>query len=215
MRFMSPQQVVNCAVDREGIPTIPSTVTMANGNMVTIWDDREHEPVPIEHPSTEFRRYGNTRRETTQLLRLTLIAYTHSGSEQSPTPAPYTHPYTGALVTPAAPPAIVYPTRGVFVAWAAGLSRIARSDAFDTVATRLRTLGVLTARWDVDRDADGDFVVPALDADATAAGTRARAVWPAWWRKRLPTDSNGDMMATPPIAPSPPTGPRKIGLLLA
>lgn len=73
----------------------------------------------------------------------------------------------------------------------------------------------LVKQWACTLDADGAFTVPALDADATAIGTRAKSVWPSTWRKRLPGDSNGDPFAVPPVPAAAPTGPRCLGVVLA
>ncbi len=65
--------------------------------------------------------------------------------------------------------------------------------------------------WACDLDADGAWLVSAMDAAGGAAGALAQANWPVLWRKRLVTDFNGDLVT--PAAP--PTGPRCIGAVLA
>jgi hypothetical protein len=69
------------------------------------------------------------------------------------------------------------------------------------------------AQWPSTINADGSITCNALDADGTSIATRVKAVWPATWRVRLPTDDPGDPMNGVPAAP--PTGPRCIAEWIA
>lgn len=101
----------------------------------------------------------------------------------------------------------------IAVVWFPADARIAISQIYDRLLAGPTLLARIVASWPVVLDADSTLAVPALDSDGRAVATVVKNNWPAWWRKRLPGDSNGDPLSG--VAPSPPTGPRVLGVALA
>lgn len=98
------------------------------------------------------------------------------------------------------------------VVYVPGASR----DAQAPFSALVDDLGVdLVKSWPVVLNADGTLRVPALDSDGTAVGTGVKSsLWPASWRVRLAADA-GDPLASPPVPPTAPSGPRCVGSVLA
>lgn len=189
MSVMSPQQVILSALHIDGSPALPQALDVPGAGRVPVWNDAQRSEAGGA-TLFEFRHFGTGRLVVFQLVAITAWSTPEEGE---------------------APVSL----RGAFVAWAPAEDRRGKNPIYAFLAPITRGMGLKKAGWDVEQDADGAFVIPALDADGGAHALEVKAAWPEGWRKRLPGDAPGDPLADPPVPPAPPTGARCLGLVIA
>lgn len=173
---MSPGSVILCAADPDGFPTLPQDA------VITV---QGHDvTVPVWRTKSEGNVGSHPSREYRDQAAGQLCVAVPLGSCTLPDTRP------GCLA----------------VAWIPAASRGADNALFDTLMVGPTLAGLTAKAWPVVIDANGQMLVPSLDADVTPEGMLAKSLWPDGWRVLLPTDPQGSMG----VAAGPATGPRTI-----